>query len=111
MTVLVAEAAVVDANEGYEALMVHASIDRDRCTLNLAGELDGSSSGQLLRAATGVRQSGVVIDMGLVSFMDCSGYGSLMAALRMFDLRGQTVVIQGLTGQPTRLLDLITQLG
>ena len=90
---------------------MRTAIANDRCTLYLAGEFDCASSGRLLRAATAVRESAVVIDMGLVSFMDCSGYRSLMAAERMFGQRGQTVVIQGLTGQPTRLLDLITQLG
>ena len=51
-----------------------------------------------------------MIDLGGVVFMDCSGYGSIVASGRLLADQHRTLSIRGQIGQPARLLGLITEL-
>ena len=52
----------------------------------------------------------MVIDLAGVTFMDCSGYGSLEASRSIVERDGRTFTTRGVTGQPARLFELIAAL-
>lgn len=87
---------VFDAHDGF---VVHVS-----------GELDVVTRNQLVAAATAGRHPHVLIDLGGVTFMDCGGYGSLVAARRLIQSSGKQLTITGQTGQPARFLDMLADL-
>ncbi len=79
--------------------------------VRIAGELDTASGDLVLRSCTHGRTADVVVDLTDLTFMDCGGYGSLVAARLRLEGLGRTLVIVGAVGEPRRLLDLIDQLG
>ena len=52
----------------------------------------------------------MMIDLSGVTFMDCSGYSSLLAARHVIEGQGRSLTITGQTGQPARFLDMIAEL-
>ncbi len=68
-------------------------------------ELDANNSLAFRRAVTPVLQSGnhVVLDLSNVAFMDSSGIGALLYALRTAAANGKTLKLTGIT-HPVRLL-------
>jgi anti-anti-sigma regulatory factor len=52
----------------------------------------------------------MMIDLGGVTFMDCSGYAALVSSRLLIEADGRSLKITGQTGQPARLFDLIAQL-
>ena len=82
----------------------------DTRVVHVTGELDLATRNQLVSASTAGRHPEMFIDLGGVTFMDCSGYRALVASRRIIEGEGRSLTIRGQTGQPARLLDLIVEL-
>ena len=82
----------------------------DTCVVRATGELDRTTRDQLIASSTAGHHPQMAIDLSAVTFMDCGGYGGLVASRRGIEEGGRTLTIRGLTGQPKRLLDLIGRL-
>jgi anti-anti-sigma factor len=77
--------------------------------IRLAGELDLATCDRLVAASSTGRHSATVIDLGGVTFMDCSGYSALVTARRFLEHDGRALTVRGETGQPARLMGLIAR--
>ena len=73
----------------------------------MSGDLDLASCAAALAACTSADQLDVVVQLADVEFMDCAGYGALVAAHTTLDQRGGSLVLKGPVGEPLRLLSLI----
>ena len=91
-------------------LLLDMVIAQDRCVVRVAGELDLATRNQLVSAATAGHHPRMVIDLGGLTFMDCSGYRAVLAARRIIEGEGRSLMIRGQTGQPARFLELIAEL-
>ena len=91
-------------------LILNVFPERDNCTVHVTGELDLATRKQLLTTTTAGNHPTMVIDLAGVTFMDCSGYGSLVASRLAIEGSGRTLTIRGQTGQPARLFELIVEL-
>jgi anti-anti-sigma factor len=77
-----------------------------RALISLVGELDIARRDDVIRACAGTTDPEVAIDIGGLTFMDCSGYGALLQA----KLAAPSVEVRGGVGQPARMLRLIAAL-
>jgi anti-sigma B factor antagonist len=79
-------------------------------TMTLAGEVDMSSvhllTDPLKEALEKGEMSGLVIDLGLVTFLDSSGLSFLITAHKQLASRGGRLEIVGATPQVQRLFDI-----
>lgn len=91
-------------------LILHGYLEGDRYVVQATGQLDVASGDQLFSAATAGNHRAVEIDLAAVTFMDCSGYGSLVASRLAVEGEGRALTISGQTGQPARLLEMIAAL-
>ena len=73
----------------------------------LSGELDRASRDVVYQECIAAGLV-VIVEMERVTFMDCCGYGALMAARRELEQRGGSLTLGGSVGQPARLLKLIS---
>jgi anti-anti-sigma factor len=74
----------------------------------LVVEEDTSELHDLVRALTTFDPGGgVVLDLGKVSQIDCSGIGQLMEVRRQVAERGGVFALVGVAARPRRLLDLL----
>ena len=78
--------------------------------VHVTGEVDLATRDQLVSASTAGHHPHIVIDLGGVTFMDCGGYGALVASQRVIESQGRTLAITGQTGQPSQLFDMIAEL-
>jgi anti-anti-sigma regulatory factor len=53
----------------------------------------------------------VVVDLAETTFMDCCGYGGLVAARLVLEQRGGSLTVRNQTGQPARVLALLRMAG
>lgn len=74
------------------------------------GELDMATIGAMLTSVTTSSFPVVVVDLTEISFMDCCGYGSLIAARHAVEASGRQLQITGWNGQPAHLRELIARL-
>jgi len=83
---------------------------KDGCTvLALTGEIDEASATQLrqeLEAAIDQQRDKVVVDLSEVVFMDCSGIGELVQALRRTGWEPGSICLTGPTEPVRRVLEL-----
>lgn len=100
----------VDAATIVGSLSLAVLPEGDTCVVRATGELDRASRDQLFAASTAGDHRQMLIDLAAVSFMDCSGYGGLIASRLRIEGDGRTLTIRGITGQPKHLLDLIERL-
>ena len=91
-------------------LQVTHSTEDTRCVVWATGELDAESHDQLVVAATAGDHPAMVIDLEGVTFMDCSGYGSLTTSRLAVESDGRELTTRGQTGQPARLFEVIEEL-
>ena len=84
--------------------------DRSR-TVRLSGELDVVSRAAVLDACTAGAPLDVRVDLSGVVFMDCAGYGALVAGTHEVASRGGTLVLANPSAESQRLLTLIDSLG
>lgn len=75
----------------------------------LAGELDIATRQVAYDACVASENQDIVVDLGAVSFLDCSGYGALMAARAELRRRGGSLTLRNVRGEPARLLLLIAE--
>ncbi len=80
------------------------------CVVRVSGELDHASRDQLMSVVTAGQYSAMVLDLGGVTFMDCGGFGALVAARQAIEGEGRSLTITGQTGEPARLWKLIADL-
>jgi anti-anti-sigma factor len=91
-------------------LSIDAFTAHETCVIHVTGELDLATRDQLVTASTAGPHPTVTIDLGGVTFMDCSGYGSLITSRHIIQSQGGALTITGQTGQPARLFELIAEL-
>lgn len=93
-----------------QGLSVDVRHEGDTCVIEVVGELDVASHPKVFAASTAGRHPAMVIDISGVTFMDCSGFGALVAARLAIEGEGRSLVIRGGVGQPAQLLGLISEL-
>ena len=76
----------------------------------VSGELDLATRDQLVSVVTAGRRPAVEVYLGGCTFMDCSGYGALVASRLAIEGQGRSLTITGQTGQPALLWKLIADL-
>jgi anti-anti-sigma factor len=88
------------------------SITRDgkHRVVQIGGELDVSTRNLVRRACLAGRRKTVVVDMTDMTFMDCCGYGGLVAARRVLQEHGGSLTLHNQVGQPAELLTMLALL-
>jgi anti-anti-sigma factor len=82
-----------------------------RRVVHLIGELGLAGRDGFYNAGVIGDHSALVVDMSRLTFLDCSGYGVLVAVRLAIQQRGGSVVVRGPTGQPAHLLTLLAESG
>lgn len=80
------------ANEGSEHIV------------RLAGELDLAARVECFNACVNGDSKRVDVDISMITFMDCSGYGALVAARLELERRAGSLSVTHATGQPAQLV-------
>jgi anti-anti-sigma factor len=88
-------------------LNVRVSTDAGLRVVNVSGELDMGTRDSLERACLANDDMSVVVEMADLTFMDCCGYGALVAARQVIQERGGSLTLSNQVGQPARLLMLL----
>ncbi len=89
---------------------ISAVFDGDRCIVRVSGELDLAARDRLFLACTARHRLSIVVDLSAVTFMDCGGYGGIVAARNVVEADGRMLTMRGARGKPGRFLDLIAHL-
>ena len=89
------------------SLEVDVSVNAGAYVVNLSGELDMTSCEFVEQACLAGDDMAVVVEMAALTFMDCRGYGALVAARRVIDERGGSLTFSHPVGQPARLISLL----
>ena len=77
--------------------------------LNAVGEIDLSTASVFKKAITDVIASGnmhLLIDMSQVAFMDSSGFGTLLSAIKVLRPQNGTLSLAGCNDAVTRMLEI-----
>ena len=98
---------------GHEdaAFVVTTSCEGKSYRVRVSGDLDIETRDLVHRACVAGRHLAVTVDMAETTFMDCSGYGGLVAARLDLELRGGSLTLRGPSGQPAELLALLAASG
>lgn len=100
--------AVVDPDDvGFAVSSTSADGHR---VVHVSGELDIATRDLVRRACLEGVDLAVVVDITDLAFMDCSGYGALIAARRILTDLGGSLTIRNQAGQPARLLSVLSAL-
>jgi anti-anti-sigma factor len=75
--------------------------------VHLAGELDIATRDMVHRACVASEHHDVAVELEQTTFMDCSGYGGLVAARLELERRGGSLTLRNSIGQPASLLALL----
>ena len=86
---------------------VRVSMDAGLHVVNVSGELDMGTRDSVEQACLSGDDMSVVVEMADLTFMDCCGYGALVAARRVIQDRGGSLTLSNQVGQPARLLMLL----
>jgi anti-anti-sigma factor len=78
--------------------------------VHIRGDLDLASRDITLRACLEGCHPSIIVDLDELTFMDCAGYGGLLAAQENIEHRGGTFRLVNPRGEPARLLSLIHQM-
>ena len=99
----------LDLDTEQPPLTTRTIITGHRHVVYLSGELDLNTRNTCLQACLTNADSDVhvAVDISALTFMDCAGYGSLIAARRGLQQQERTLTIINPTGQPARLLALL----
>jgi anti-anti-sigma factor len=98
--------AIVDPDDaGFAVSSVSAGGHR---VVHVSGELDIAARDLARRACLQGVDLAIVVDMTDLTFMDCSGYGALIAALRILTDLGGSLTIRNHVGQAAHLLSLLS---
>ncbi len=87
---------------------VHVSKHGSHRVVRIGGELDIATRNKAKNACLeGRRGKFVVVEMAGMTFMDCCGYGGLLAARQILLAHGGSLTLNHQTGQPAELLDML----
>ena len=86
---------------------VSVSMDGLNHVVNVSGALDICTRDVVEHACLAGDDTAVVVEMADLTFMDCRGYGALVAARRVLQKRGGSLTLSHQAGQPARLLALL----
>jgi anti-anti-sigma factor len=89
---------------------VNVSRHGRRRVVQISGELDVVTRNIVRRACLAGRRTEVVVEMSDMTFMDCSGYGGLIAARNDLQAHGGSLTLQNQAGQPAELLTMLQHL-
>ncbi len=78
--------------------------------VEVCGEFDVASRNLVIRACLADRTKAVVVEMAEMTFMDCCGYGGLVAARQVLQRDGGSLTLRHELGQPAALLELLSLL-
>jgi anti-anti-sigma factor len=81
-----------------------------RRVVRLTGELDIATRDLVRQSCLDGIDLTVVVDMTDLTFIDCSGYGALIAARRILTDLGGSLTMRNQAGQPAFLLSLLDDL-
>lgn len=90
------------------ALTVTVSFEGANLVAHLVGELDIATRNIVFQACLAESHLAVEIDMADLGFMDCGGYGGIVAARLVLQERGGSLTLRNQTGQPAHLLGLLS---
>jgi anti-anti-sigma factor len=97
------------------SLSIDSRVEGGKLRMIAAGEIDLATQPMLMSAieaaveTTGI--SGIMIDLGAVTFMDCYGMSALITGRDLAEKRSCEYVIQNANGLPLQLLRLAGVLG
>jgi anti-anti-sigma factor len=97
----------VCADRGFALEVVS---DGDRCVVHVTGELDLATRNRLFRTCTAGNYPSMVVDISRLTFVDCCGYGGIVASRSVVEADGRTLTVRGAIGEPAQLLNLIAHL-
>ena len=80
---------------------------RGRRVVQIGGELDIATCNRARRACLDGRGKDVVVDMADITFMDCRGYGGLVAARQILQADGGSLTLNHQNGQPAEFLVML----
>lgn len=83
---------------------VRISTESRACVVHVSGELDLAARELVYRACLSAGDGAVVVDLAQLHFMDCAGYGGLVAAGANLRANGGSLSLRRRTGQPAHLL-------
>ncbi len=86
---------------------VTTSFESESYQVHLAGELDIATRDLAHRVCVGSDHLDVAVDLEQTTFMDCAGYGGLVAARLDLERRGGSLTLRNPIGQPADLLSLL----
>lgn len=89
---------------------VKTSTDGGHRVVRISGELDLATRNLVSQACLANGDNTVVVEMSEMTFMDCSGYGGLVAARHVLQEHGGSLTLSNETGQPARLLTMLALL-
>jgi anti-anti-sigma regulatory factor len=89
---------------------VAAAFNGQRRLVCPMGELDLATRIACFNACVTGDGNTVEVDISAVTFLDCSGYGALVAARLVLEERGGTLAVRNPTGQPRDFLGLLDRL-
>jgi anti-anti-sigma factor len=94
-------------DQAFAVNITHEHGDR---IVHVSGELDVASRNVMSRACLENGDKSVVVEMAEMTFMDCCGYGGLVAARQVLAQHGGTLTLRNQTGQPADLLVMLKTL-
>jgi anti-anti-sigma factor len=102
----------IQPSNQIDALPFTVSVSRAgwRRVVHIGGELDVASRHLVRQACALGRRKAVVVEMADMTFMDCSGYGALVAARRSLQEHGGSLTLRNPAGQPAEFLNMLTRL-
>ena len=86
---------------------VTTSLESGFYQVHLVGELDIATRDLVHRVCVGSDHHDVAVDLGQTTFMDCSGYGGLVAARIDLERRSGSLTLRNPIGQPADLLSFL----
>jgi anti-anti-sigma factor len=96
-----------NAESSGAALGLSVSREGSSHVVRVSGELDIETRNQLVVMCVAGHQSVVIVDLAALTFMDCAGYGAIVAIRDVLEHSARSLTIRNQTGQPARLLDMI----
>ena len=105
---IAAEVASSDPDDRPFTLRVFKN--RGRRVVQIGGELDIATRNRARRACLDGRGKNVEVDMADMTFMDCCGYGGLVAARQILQADGGSLTLNRQTGQPAEFLVMLAVL-
>ena len=99
-----------DAEPAGAVLGLHVSREGTSRVLRVCGELDNETRNRLVVMCVAGSEPAVIVDLTALTFMDCAGYGAIVAVRQVLEHGARSLTIRNQTGQPARLLEMIAAL-